>query len=247
MPADNPSDDELRLLAVLRAVCNQYMPGHRPWLDHECMSAGEHAVEALSNYGLVEADGRGGVWTTKALLLDRLDDIERSNMDEIRSQFSQSPAGEPIKMPDGSSPLSPDLNIFALRLWFTGLAKRKPNARPAFWPELEADRLDVIVRTSLVNGSFLIAGELLTLRDLEKFKVQLEKLSKKKRGRASLRGTRNSVVIELHKTAIDKIDTVVSLAHPHFQESIRASRTIKYQTEIEGAVRQLDTALQKFS
>jgi hypothetical protein len=55
-------------------MCEQYIgSGHSDWLDHQCMSAGEDAVELLIHYGLVEPwpDGRrGGLWTEagKALL-----------------------------------------------------------------------------------------------------------------------------------------------------------------------------------
>lgn len=45
-------------------MCDQYLttPGVAG-LDHIYMSAGEHAVDLLAEYGLVEIDPGGGEWT----------------------------------------------------------------------------------------------------------------------------------------------------------------------------------------
>ena len=60
-------DAERRLLVVLAWMCEQYLgSGNADGLDHQCMGAGEDAVELLISYGLVEPfpDGRrGGRWT----------------------------------------------------------------------------------------------------------------------------------------------------------------------------------------
>jgi hypothetical protein len=43
-------------------MCEQYLEkGGR--LDHLFMSAGEDALDALAEYGRVDLDGPGGVWT----------------------------------------------------------------------------------------------------------------------------------------------------------------------------------------
>ncbi|MBS0297267.1 MAG: hypothetical protein JSR45_13235 [Proteobacteria bacterium] len=60
-------DTERRLLRALALMCEQYIgSGNADWLDHQCISAGEDAVELLIDYGFVEPwpDGRrGGLWT----------------------------------------------------------------------------------------------------------------------------------------------------------------------------------------
>lgn len=64
---------EKRLLLVLAWMCEQYIgSGEQSGLDHECMTAGEDAVELLVEYGLVSPSGRGGTWTDagKALLAE---------------------------------------------------------------------------------------------------------------------------------------------------------------------------------
>jgi hypothetical protein len=43
-------------------MCAQYLEDGGE-LDHQSMSAGEHAVELLVKYGLVTPLRRGGVWT----------------------------------------------------------------------------------------------------------------------------------------------------------------------------------------
>jgi len=65
------AEEERRLLVALAWMCEQYIgSGQMDWLDHQCMGAGEDAVDLLVKYGLVEPSGRGGVWTEagKALL-----------------------------------------------------------------------------------------------------------------------------------------------------------------------------------
>jgi len=68
------TDQEERLLGALSWLCEQFMgSGRADFLDHECMSAGESAVEILASYGLVEITSvRGGRWTDAGKeLLDR--------------------------------------------------------------------------------------------------------------------------------------------------------------------------------
>ena len=56
------SDEEWHLLRALAKMCAQYL-GEGEGVDHECISAGEEAVEQLVKYGMVEPSGRGGRWT----------------------------------------------------------------------------------------------------------------------------------------------------------------------------------------
>lgn len=58
------TENEFRLLRCLAWMCEQYLttPGVAG-LDHMYMSAGEDAVDALAEYGLVKIDPRGGEWT----------------------------------------------------------------------------------------------------------------------------------------------------------------------------------------
>lgn len=46
--------------------------GKQTGIDHECMGAGEDAVELLVEHGLIAPSGRGGTWTEagKALLAE---------------------------------------------------------------------------------------------------------------------------------------------------------------------------------
>ncbi len=65
--------NEKRLLLALAWMCEQYIgSGEQAGLDHECMGAGEDAVELLVEYGLVFPSGRGGTWTDtgRALLAE---------------------------------------------------------------------------------------------------------------------------------------------------------------------------------
>jgi len=63
---------ERELLVALAGMCAQYLEDDGE-LDHQCMSAGEDAVEMLVKYGLVTPLRRGGVWTDagKAVLLSK--------------------------------------------------------------------------------------------------------------------------------------------------------------------------------
>lgn len=65
--------NEKRLLLALAWMCEQYIgSGEQTGLDHECMGAGEDAVELLVEYGMVSPSGRGGTWTStgRALLAE---------------------------------------------------------------------------------------------------------------------------------------------------------------------------------
>jgi hypothetical protein len=57
-----PSTVELRLLRALAWMCEQYLRDGKT-LDHECMHAGEVAVDLLAEYGLLKPGPRGGTWT----------------------------------------------------------------------------------------------------------------------------------------------------------------------------------------
>lgn len=55
-------DEERALLRALALMCAQYL-GHGDWVDHECIGAGEEAVEVLVKHGMIEPAVRGGRWT----------------------------------------------------------------------------------------------------------------------------------------------------------------------------------------
>ena len=66
------TENEFRLLRSLAWMCDQYLgEAGKEGLDHLYMSAGETAVDLLAEYGLLQADARGGVWTEagRALLM----------------------------------------------------------------------------------------------------------------------------------------------------------------------------------
>ena len=65
------TEKERQLLVALAWMCEQYIgSGQCDGLDHQCISAGENAVDLLVEFGLIERGGRGGTWTEagKALL-----------------------------------------------------------------------------------------------------------------------------------------------------------------------------------
>jgi hypothetical protein len=66
------TEETQRLLSALAWMCEQYIgSGKADFLDHDCMSAGELAVDVLAEHGLVDITSvRGGQWTDagKALL-----------------------------------------------------------------------------------------------------------------------------------------------------------------------------------
>lgn len=57
------TDKEERLLRALALMAAQYLETPDGALDHLYMSAGEHAVSMLAEYGLVAPDGRNSRWT----------------------------------------------------------------------------------------------------------------------------------------------------------------------------------------
>ena len=59
------TDDERPLLRALALMCAQYI-GEGDWVDHQCIGAGEEAVDILAKYGFIEPSGRGGRWTETA-------------------------------------------------------------------------------------------------------------------------------------------------------------------------------------
>jgi len=60
------TEPEKRLLVALAWMCQQYLKkGDR--VDHECMGAGQAAVELLIEYGLLTPAPRGGTWTKTGL------------------------------------------------------------------------------------------------------------------------------------------------------------------------------------
>ena len=57
------SKEEERLLAAVAAMAAHYLQTVHGNLEHDFMGAGERAVAALVEYGLVEPDHGGGTWT----------------------------------------------------------------------------------------------------------------------------------------------------------------------------------------
>jgi hypothetical protein len=54
------TETEKRLLLALAWMCEQYMgSGKQTGIDHECMGAGEDAIELLVEHGLIAPSGRG--------------------------------------------------------------------------------------------------------------------------------------------------------------------------------------------
>jgi len=58
---------ESRLLKALAMMAAQYLENESGHLDHMFMSAGEEAVEVLSELGLVVDDHRNSRWTEAGL------------------------------------------------------------------------------------------------------------------------------------------------------------------------------------
>jgi hypothetical protein len=60
----NMTDSEKKLLTALVKMVNQYLDDNGDLVDSLSMSAGEHAIEALSDFGLmVNLNTRFGQWT----------------------------------------------------------------------------------------------------------------------------------------------------------------------------------------
>jgi hypothetical protein len=58
------TDSEQKLLVALVLMVNQYLDEHGDEVDSRSMSAGEHAIEALADFGLMEVvNTRFGRWT----------------------------------------------------------------------------------------------------------------------------------------------------------------------------------------
>ena len=58
------TDNERRLLVALVKMVDQYLDEYDEEVDSRAMSAGEHAIEALADFGLMESiNTRFGRWT----------------------------------------------------------------------------------------------------------------------------------------------------------------------------------------
>jgi hypothetical protein len=59
------TEEEQRLLRSLASMCRQYLQvSDSDLLNHDCMCAGQDAIEILADYGLVELGmARSGTWT----------------------------------------------------------------------------------------------------------------------------------------------------------------------------------------
>jgi hypothetical protein len=58
------TDREKKLLIALVKMVDQYLDNHQDEVDSRSMSAGEHAIDALADFGLMEVvQARFGRWT----------------------------------------------------------------------------------------------------------------------------------------------------------------------------------------
>ena len=58
------TDREKKLLIALVKMVDQYLDNHQDEVDSRSMSAGEHAIAALADFGLMEVvNKRFGRWT----------------------------------------------------------------------------------------------------------------------------------------------------------------------------------------
>jgi hypothetical protein len=58
------TDREKKLLIALVKMVDQYLDNHQDEVDSRSMSAGEHAIDALADFGLMEVvHTRFGRWT----------------------------------------------------------------------------------------------------------------------------------------------------------------------------------------
>jgi hypothetical protein len=64
------TEDNQDLLRALALMCTQYI-GDGDGVDHQCISAGQEAVELLVKHGLMVPSGRGGCWTEEGKALMR--------------------------------------------------------------------------------------------------------------------------------------------------------------------------------
>jgi len=57
------TENEERLLSALASMAAQYLETEDGRVDHLFMRAGEKTVRVLSEYGLINEDGRNSRWT----------------------------------------------------------------------------------------------------------------------------------------------------------------------------------------
>lgn len=124
MSIEDPTFEELRLLAVCKGICDQYMGrDDGAGILHSFMSAGEHAVGLLIKYGLMINTGDGGVWTRRASALAAVDEITTSNVDIVRKRYLEAPIDQVLLIREGpirfgliSSSWASNSGALALRL-----------------------------------------------------------------------------------------------------------------------------------
>ena len=115
-----------------------------------------------------------------------------------------------------------------------------------FREKLEPDRLDVTVRQTLIDGSFYLSGELLTLSELREFKNQLVSLLSKKKGAAKLKGLKGSVRVEIDRLRADKFECTVATHNPNVNQTVQASSHFENVTLVEKLVSQLERVEAKY-
>ncbi|ANY20200.1 hypothetical protein A6F68_01687 [Tsuneonella dongtanensis] len=247
MSTNAPTDEELRLLAILQGVCVQYMGGSSlSYIDHGFMSAGEHAVSLLAKYGLLVPDRSGGTWTQKACALEALDDLEMSNIELIRESFAGASASKTLSEFPGVNRTRPDVEVGSLRLWITGLAKSRGTKRPSSWPELEPDRLDVEARLVAVDLDAKIGGQLFTLAELQTFRDSIDGLGKREGSVAKLSGVNGSLVAELGTMPSGLVEGSASIGNPNFGTNATARLRFKGDHQLQSIIQQIDVVLTKF-
>lgn len=224
MSYDKPTDDELRLLAALIGVCDQFMPGERPYVSHDFVSAGEWAVEILSNYGVIEKDDAGGSWATRALALDGAF-RDGADLAAARLQYERLPFGERVIEKGVAESRKPDLQIAPVSLWFSALVKNRVSGRNGF----PRDLLNVTARLLLCDATSKVAGELLTASDLRDFADELDGLRKRSTKLASLRGNQNSIVLKIEADADRNLQGSASLHNPMFKHTTSTTFDVSYE------------------
>lgn len=222
MSTDQPTFEEFRLLQVLVDVCQQFMDSTPTWLDHNFLSAGEHAVEVLQHYGLLtdEPDGRGGRWTTRGAYLGSLTgDVDTSTINAVRAGFLAIPPDWLHEQDWDMWRYRPDLRIGPALFWFHGFVRQRGPSPP--WPPMEPDRLDVTIQASGSEAHAKIRGELFTLTELRAFAAGLRRVATGIPPWVDLHGTAGSLKLtpgqDEHKTVLGQ----VVLSNPMFDHAHR--------------------------
>lgn len=245
MSINDPTLEEFRLLTALMNMCQQYLSGPFAYISHDFMSAGEHAVEALASYGLLQPEPGGGTLTERGLFVANLRGVDEATFNEVRQRYLAIDENRSLEsIPDMWH--SPNLTICSLKFWFQGLAvDRVPEGSPRRrW--LEADRLYVLIQIRDFDASARIQGELFTLSDLGQFRNELEKIHQKGRGAARLRGTKDSLKLRVNLNRDGALSGDVTLTNINFRHSHTFELPFAAHENIPALISSIDAAVEKF-